>query len=886
MQFTGGEGIDITASGRTITVAGEEASTSNKGVASFSSDDFSVTSGAVTIKTAGVTNAQLAGDIENGKLAFDSSTIGTTSIVLGGSTNTLSGLSSVSTDSATAAKVTVSDLTDNRVVVAGTGGLLEDDANLTYDGTTLTVNNNTASTNVTTGAAVVTGGLGVGGALNVGGNLEILGNFTVQGTTTTIEAQTLAIRDPLIHLADSNETGDEVDIGFVGHYFDAALGGRQHTGIFRDATTSEYYVFAQYQAGDMDSSPRSNNIDISDSSFILGNINAAIFKGTVSADSVTTTNLTASGTVNFSGATVSNGGSVTTVDINGGTIDGATIGGNNAAAGTFSDLTADNLTATKIDVTNMSVDSGHFETLTADSAVFTNVTITEFNVTNMSADSGHFETLTADSALVTDLTATGTIDFAGGTLTLANDQISGDKVEGGTINSITINNLTTTEFNVTNMAVDSGHFETVTADSALVTNIKATGTVDFSEGTVSEMFLADGSKINFGNSNDLEISHNGSNSFIRETGTGSLFIDAGNFFVRTVGGNKYFSGEANIASLYHTNIERLSTTSTGVSVNGGIVADSATITNMTVDSADFDTLTADSAVFGTVAADTITVNGLSVLTAADLTVSASPNFAVDSALFATGLLTNGRGKAIYFDTSTNKWEGATNDSSGEFTATHVIVDLTPLDTRIASTGIHTGLTGLTPNTYYFTSATAGTVTSTPDSAPTAWQPLFYALADSTIDLNVEVPQDTVITAWPVSENPGRETHGGPIIYSGIPSDERLKENIEAIQENALDTVDELNPVSFDFKNPINRYQEGQQLGFIAQQILEVIPQSVYTDSSDSDATLILKPEAITPVLVKAIQELSGKVTELSAKVTSLEKEIGHMKPPVRKRRLG
>lgn len=37
-------------------------------------------------------------------------------------------------------------------------------------------------------------------------------------------------------------------------------------------------------------------------------------------------NLTATGTVNFAGAIVSNGGSVTTVDINGGTVDGATVG--------------------------------------------------------------------------------------------------------------------------------------------------------------------------------------------------------------------------------------------------------------------------------------------------------------------------------------------------------------------------------------------------------------------------------------------------------------------------------------------------------------------------------------------------------------------------------
>ena len=54
LAVSGGEGIDTSITGNAITIAGEEASTSNKGVASFSSDNFAVSSGAVTIKDNGV----------------------------------------------------------------------------------------------------------------------------------------------------------------------------------------------------------------------------------------------------------------------------------------------------------------------------------------------------------------------------------------------------------------------------------------------------------------------------------------------------------------------------------------------------------------------------------------------------------------------------------------------------------------------------------------------------------------------------------------------------------------------------------------------------------------------------------------------------------------
>lgn len=115
----------------------------------------------------------------------------------------------------TLASAIVEDLTSGRVVLAGTGGAIEDSSNLTFDGSTLDVTGDveasgdlggataTITGNSTIGGTLgVTGNTEIDGTLTVGNNVTISGNLEILGTATevNIQSQTVEIDDNIIKL--------------------------------------------------------------------------------------------------------------------------------------------------------------------------------------------------------------------------------------------------------------------------------------------------------------------------------------------------------------------------------------------------------------------------------------------------------------------------------------------------------------------------------------------------------------------------------------------------------------------------------------------------------------------------------------------------------------
>ena len=179
LTVTGGEGIDTSVAGNTITISGEDASDTNKGIASFDATDFSVSSGNVTLQSEriqDIAGAMFTGNTETLITATYQDADGTIDLVvdnnLANYDNSTSGfITASSTDTLTNKTINASQLVDGSV----------SNAKLANSSISVTVDDSTVST------------ISLGETLKIAGGTGI--NSTISGDTITLAVDSTIVTE-------------------------------------------------------------------------------------------------------------------------------------------------------------------------------------------------------------------------------------------------------------------------------------------------------------------------------------------------------------------------------------------------------------------------------------------------------------------------------------------------------------------------------------------------------------------------------------------------------------------------------------------------------------------------------------------------------------------
>src|SRR6056300_214012 len=238
LTIAGGTGISTVASTNTITINGDDATTSTKGIASFNSTDFSVSSGAVSLqseKIQDIAGAMFTGNTETLITATYQDADGTVDLVVDNDlsnydNSTSAFITASSTDTLTNKTINGSQLVDgsvsnakltnSSVTFAGDSG--SDAVSL---GGTLTISGTANEIETVATTDTITIGLPndvtVGNDLTVSNDLTVTGNLTVNGTTTTVATTNTTISDNLLELnsgaaSNANDSGIIIERGSTG----------------------------------------------------------------------------------------------------------------------------------------------------------------------------------------------------------------------------------------------------------------------------------------------------------------------------------------------------------------------------------------------------------------------------------------------------------------------------------------------------------------------------------------------------------------------------------------------------------------------------------------------------------------------------------------------
>jgi len=181
------------------------------------------------------------------------------------------------------------------------------------------------------------------------------------------------------------------------------------------------------------------------------------------------------------------------------------------------------------------------------------------------------------------LTITGSSSGSTGDLAISGSSITAPSnadltLSAGGTGSVDIEGVSITD-NTISTGSSNANLELTASGSGAV---KVDAILSLPDGSASDNYAG------FGDDDDLKIFHNGSHSIIRETGTGSLYLQSDNNVIigKDSGSETMIKGVADGAvELYHDNSKKFETTASGVSVTGTInIDDGISITDNTITS--------------------------------------------------------------------------------------------------------------------------------------------------------------------------------------------------------------------------------------------------------------------------------------------------------------
>ena len=570
------------------------------------------------------------------------------------------------------------------------------------------------------------------GNLSVTGNATIDGNITIGGSSVTANVTTITVQDPLVILGG----GADVDIGIIGNR------AGTNVGMIYDNSAGEWAAVSTSEDGST-----AGNVSHSLTKFAASDI-----RGVGTFSNAGTTNLNGhtnivsgnfdmqgngavdlgSGSVTSTGTQTHQGQSVlTTVDINGGAIDGTAIGASSASTGAFSTLSATGTsTLSTVDINGGAIDG---TTIGASSQTTGNFTTLEFDTLQGSGGTTVTTIMDEDNmgsnnanALATQQSIKAYVDSksaAQSDLAVAGDSGS---------DNITIGSETLT------IAGTNNEIETSMSGSTLTVGLPNAITVNTVTGDLT------------GN-----VSGN-----VTSTGTSTFTtvdINGGAIDGTAIGANSISSGA--FSTLSATGTSTLST----VDINGGAI-DGTTIGQSVRGTGFFDALNVNGQVDFT---STLNATGTSNLTTVDINGGAIDGTTIGAGSASTGAFTTGTFSQTLgvtgigsfasavgidgdFDINTNKFTVAA--ASGN---TNVAGTLGVTGTTTASGGVIGDLTG------DVTGDVAGDVTSTGTST------------FATVDINGGAIDGTAIGASAVSTGAfstvttsGNATVGGNLSVTG------------------------------------------------------------------------------------------------------------------------